>query len=87
VLEGSGGNATELTRVVDATGVDVSSSGPLGLTSATPLGGVGTGAGGTAPGAGSDGGGVGAPVMLGAGLALLVALGFGGRKALRQPTR
>jgi hypothetical protein len=88
VLEGSGGNATELTRVVDATGVDVSSNGPLGLTSATPLGGVATGGGGTAAGSGSDGGnGLGAPVMLGAGLALLVALGFGGRKALRQPTR
>ena len=91
VLEGSGGQPADLTRVVDATGVDASSDGPLGLTDALPLGGVATGGGGTADGAGSTGGGngLGAPVMLGAGLALLVALGFGGRKALsvRPPQR
>jgi hypothetical protein len=91
VLEGSGGQPADITRVVDATGVDASSEGPLGLTDAVPLGGVATGGGGTAGGgAGSGGdGGLGAPVMLGAGLALLVALGFGGRKALagRPPAR
>jgi hypothetical protein len=87
VLEGSGGQPADLTRVVDATGVDASSSGPLGLTDAMPLGGVGTGGGGTAGGAGSagstgSGNGLGAPVMLGAGLAALVALGFGSRRAI-----
>lgn len=88
VLEGSGGQAADLTRVVDATGVDASSEGPLGLTDAVPLGGVATGGGGTAAGAdGSNG--LGVPVVLGAGLALLVALGFGGRKVLagRSPAR
>lgn len=88
VLEGSSGQPADLTRVVDATGVDASSEGPLGLTDAVPLGGVATGGGGAA--AGSDGpgdGGLGAPVMLVAGLALLVALGFGSRKALAgRPT-
>lgn len=90
VLEGSGGQPADLTRVVDATGVDASGEGPLGLTDAVPLGGVDTGGGGTAgSAAGTDGNGLGAPVMLGAGLALLVALGFGGRKALavRSPKR
>jgi hypothetical protein len=84
VLEGSGGQAADLTRVVDATGVDASSDGPLGLTDAVPLGGVGTGGGGMADGGASSGGanGLGAPVMLGAGLALLVALAFGGRRAV-----
>jgi len=47
VLEGTGGGP-ELTRVVDATGVDVSSGGPLGASAAMPLGGVATGAGGAA---------------------------------------
>jgi hypothetical protein len=89
VLEGSGGQAADLTRVVDATGVDASSDGPLGLTDATPLGGVATGGGGMADGSASSSGGngLGAPIMLGAGLALVVALAFGGRKALRSPTR
>jgi hypothetical protein len=88
VLEGTGGQAADLTRVVDATGVDASSDGPLGLTDATPLGGVATGGGGMADGSASGGSnGLGAPIMLGTGLALLVALGFGGRKALRSPTR
>jgi hypothetical protein len=88
VLEGSGGQGADLTRVVDATGVDASGEGPLGLTDAVPLGGVATGGGGTA-GADSGGNGLAAPVMLGAGLALLVALGFGSRKALavRSPKR
>jgi hypothetical protein len=83
VLEGSNGQPAELTRVVDATGVDASTEGPLGMTDALPLGGVATGAGGTSQAA--DGGnGMGAPVLFGAGLALLVALGFGSRKAFRS---
>jgi hypothetical protein len=88
VLEGSAGQGADLTRVVDATGVDASAEGPLGLTDAVPLGGVATGGGGTAGDAGGSNG-LGAPVVLGAGLALLVALGFGGRKALagRSPAR
>jgi hypothetical protein len=47
VLEGTG-SGPDLTRVVDATGVDVSNTGALGATQATPLGGVGTGGGATA---------------------------------------
>jgi hypothetical protein len=86
VLEGSNGQPAELTRVVDATGVDASTEGPLGMTDALPLGGVDTGAGGTAEAA-SGGNGMGAPVLLGAGLALLVVLGFGSRKALCSPTQ
>jgi hypothetical protein len=86
VLEGSGGQPADLTRVVDATGVDASSDGPLGLTDAVPLGGVATGGGGTADGAGGCNG-LATPVVLGAGLALLVALGFGGRKALAGRTQ
>jgi hypothetical protein len=89
VLEGSGGQPADLTRVVDATGVDASSEGPLGLTDAMPLGGVDTGGGGTADGAGNGNGGggngLGTAVVLGAGLAVLVALGFGGRRAFRRP--
>jgi hypothetical protein len=84
VLEGSNGQPAELTRVVDATGVDASTEGPLGMTDALPLGGVDTGAGGTQAGGGN---GMGAPVLLGAGLAVLVVLGFGSRKALRSPTQ
>jgi hypothetical protein len=88
VLEGSAGQGADLTRVVDATGVDASAEGPLGLTDAVPLGGVATGGGGTAGGAGGSNG-LGTPVVLGVGLALLVALGFGGRKVLagRSPAR
>jgi hypothetical protein len=47
VLEGNG-SGPELTRVVDAVGVDVSGSGTLGARQAVPLGGIGTGGGGTA---------------------------------------
>lgn len=78
VLENAAGEV-ELTRVVDATGTDVSADGPLGARQATPLGGVDTGGGGMADlvvGGSSDGGGSMLPVALGVGAAALaVALG------------
>lgn len=70
VLEGADGQPFELTRVVDATGVDASASGgQLRITQATPLGGVATGGGGMAD---RDGGNAWtSPLMVG--LALAVA--------------
>ncbi|MGH9210511.1 MAG: DUF4397 domain-containing protein [Acidimicrobiales bacterium] len=47
VLEGNG-SGPDLTRVVDATGIDISSDEPLGASAAMPLGGVATGGGGAA---------------------------------------
>ena len=81
VLEGTDGRPFQLTAVVDATGMDVSSddqAGPLGATAALPLGGVATGGGGTAVGdAGGRPGGLGTPVVAGIGLAAAAALAAG----------
>lgn len=83
VFEGNG-DGPELTSVLDAMGVDVSSDDPMGAKQAMPLGGVATGAGGAAGvvvdgvGAGSDAsGGSRFPVgelLLGAGLGLGLAV-------------
>lgn len=77
VLENASG-VVDLTRVVDATGVDA--SGALGARQATPLGGVDTGGGGLAelvvgdPAGGSGGnGGLATPVLVAAGLGLALA--------------
>jgi Domain of unknown function (DUF4397) len=80
VLEGTG-SGPELTRVVDATGMDISSDSPLGASAAMPLGGVATGAGGAADlvveGSGDFGDGAAAidlqAVLLVAGLTLAAA--------------
>jgi len=77
VLENAAGEI-ELTRVVDATGTDVSSDGPLGARQATPLGGVDTGGGGLAElvvgEADTQGSGSSMPLVAGIGAALAVAL-------------
>jgi hypothetical protein len=89
VLEGTG-SGPDLTRVVDATGVDISSDGPLGATQALPLGGVGTGGGGTADqvvGAdraetGTSSGGTVSLVVVGLGVALVTAVVLGGSRLM-----
>lgn len=92
VLEGTGGEPFDVTRVVDSTGVDASGATRgegLGIVTATPLGGVATGAGGTsdaAPVAGADGDGGVNPVAVAVGVGVVVALAYGGtqlRKAHR----
>lgn len=88
VLEGTDGQPFELTRVVDATGVDASASGgELGITQATPLGGVATGGGGTADGiaagAGDRDGGTAwtSPLAIGLAVALAAAVALGRRRS------
>jgi hypothetical protein len=74
VLENAAG-VVNLTRVVDATGVDASSGGALGARQATPLGGVDTGGGGLAErviGDAGDGG-TSTGMLLAAGLGLALA--------------
>jgi hypothetical protein len=85
VLEGTDGAAYDLTRVVDATGVDSSASGgELGINAATPLGGVGPGGGGTAgAGSSSDGGLLGAPLVTGLAVAAAAAVALGGTRLAR----
>ena len=74
VLENASGEI-ELTRVVDATGTDVSSDGPLTARQAAPLGGIDTGGGGLAElvvgDTGSEGGGSSLPLVAGIGAAVL----------------
>ena len=96
VLEGTGSEPFDLTRVVDGTGVDATGAARgegLGISTAAPLGGVATGGGGTAgladagsgSGSGSGSGGVN-PVAVAVGVGVLVALAYGGtqlRKAHR----
>jgi hypothetical protein len=97
VFEGNG-DGPELTSVLDAMGVDVSSDEPMAAEQAMPLGGVATGAGGAADvivdgsGAGSEApGGSGIAdgdvlAVAGLGLALAVGLLFGGLHVARRRT-
>ncbi len=93
MLEGTGSEPFDVTRVVDGTGVDATGAARgegLGISTATPLGGVATGAGGTADPVGADAGSGGSggvnPVAVAVGVGVLVALAYGGtqlRKAHR----
>jgi hypothetical protein len=87
VVEGRGGQPFALTSVVDATGVDVSATGPLGVTRAAPVGGIATGGGGTADGPGDGGDGLGAPALAGIGLAVLAVAAAAGSRLTRIGAR
>ena len=87
VVEGSGGQPFALTSVVDATGVDVSATGPLGVTRAAPVGGIATGGGGTADATGDGGGGLGAPALAGLGLAVAAVAAVAGARLARTGGR
>jgi Domain of unknown function (DUF4397) len=96
VLEGTGGEPFDITRVVDGTGVDATGAARgdgLGQATAAPLGGVDTGGGGTAgapePGASGDAGSAASsaggdggvnPVAVGVAVAVVAAVAFGGRQ-------